>query len=119
MKAIAQWLGCGLAAIAALACLAAWQGGAPRMEPARHDIIVGKTTKADLDLAFGPATSVSLDSGYEVWIYRHKEETGGFARHLPLLGNSALFAPHRKREVVVLFQPNGVVKKYRVHESQS
>ena len=89
----------------------------------KHDaaydgITVGKTTKADLDMALGQATSISFDEGYEVWVYKKKEDADGFASYLPFIGQSTFFSPERYREVVVLFHPDGVVKKYRINQAR-
>ncbi|MEC5162016.1 MULTISPECIES: hypothetical protein [unclassified Janthinobacterium] len=117
MKMIAKIaLGC-LAALAIAGCAATWQhaSAARRAEAPEHGITVGKTTKTELDTALGQATAISLDSGYDVWVYKNKEEDAGLARYLPLIGRTALFGPAHRREVIVLFRPDGVVKKYRVH----
>ena len=108
-------LGC-LAAVLVVAAVAMWQELHPtrRGELATHNITVGKTTKAELDTALGQATAVSFDSGYEVWVYQDKTEASGLARLLPVINRTALFVPEHSMEIVVLFHPDGVVKKYRV-----
>ncbi|HAT31026.1 MAG TPA: hypothetical protein DCW29_09310 [Janthinobacterium sp.] len=113
-------LGC-LAACVALACAAAWHDMNETLRADRiyASITIGKTTKAELDRKLGQATAISLDEGFEVWVYKDKEDSGRYTRFIPVIGQSSLFAGTHKREVVVLFHPNGVVQRYRVHEAQS
>lgn len=72
-------------------------------------ITVGQTTKTELDAAFGPATAISFDAGYDVWVY--KGPATDATRFLP-----RLLTPKPPREVVVLFDADGRVSKYRVRE---
>lgn len=108
-------LGC-LTAVIVVATMIIWQEShrTRRSEAAYNNITVGKTTKAELDTALGQATAVSFDSGYEVWVYQDKSEASGLVRLLPVVNRTALFASERSMEIVVLFHPDGVVKKYRV-----
>ncbi|WP_317202205.1 hypothetical protein [Janthinobacterium sp.] len=117
MKTIVKFaLGC-LAVLAVAGCTASWQHmhEALREDAIASGITVGKTTKAELDTSLGSAKALSFDTGYEVWVYHTREEAAGLARYLPAIGKTALFIPERKWEVVVLFHPDGVVKKYRIH----
>lgn len=62
-------------------------------------LAVGKTRKSDVRDAFGPTTAVDFASGYEVWVYRQP------AREKP---------PTPGAELVLLFDPGGVLAKTRV-----
>jgi hypothetical protein len=73
-------------------------------QAAREAVVIGKSTRAEVAAALGPATIVRFDSGYEVWVYRTGETAGAAA------GPS---------EFVILFAPNGVVKKTRVAQLHS
>jgi len=75
------------------------RAGAQQVEKARDAIAIGKSTKADVQAALGKAIAVPFDSGYEVWVYRW----GGSERNT-----------RAATELVVLFAPNGMVKKVRV-----
>ena len=68
------------------------------VEQARGAIVAGKSTKAEVVSALGSATVIRFDSGYEVWVYR---------------ANSA--SEQGKSELIVLFDPAGLVKKSRIH----
>ena len=72
-----------------------------------QNIQVGKTTRLDLDAALG---NVSFDPGYEVWVYKNQLKTPSVTRLIPLLGEKGT------REVAVMFDQAGVVRKFRIHE---
>jgi hypothetical protein len=55
---------------------------------------VGKSTKSDVRAALGEATVVDFPSGYDVWVYREK--------------------PSASAELVLLFEPSGVLGRMRV-----
>ena len=78
--------------------------GIASVRDAQSAVVIGKSTKADVEAALGKAIVVAFDSGYEVWVYREKAAAAG------------LFAPAReeKAELVLLFEPAGVLKKSRV-----
>ena len=97
-----------LAAAGAVAGLAGCAGPAPPPSPlpanvtpqaAQAELVPGRSTKADVAAALGPATVLHFDSGYELWVYRKP----GADRD-----------PRTSSEFVVLFTPSGVVKKTRV-----
>jgi hypothetical protein len=71
------------------------------MQSASDAIVTGKSTKADVLAALGPATVVTFDSGFEVWVYRAKSREPAAA----------------KAELVLLFAPTGIVKKTRLRPS--
>lgn len=66
---------------------------------ARDTIAVGRSTKAEVAAALGKATVVPFDSGYEVWVYRWR---------------GAQPTTRAATELVVLFEPSGLVKKTRL-----
>ena len=68
------------------------------IQDASDSITPGKTSKADVMTALGAATVINFGSGYEVWVYRAKSRGPAEA----------------KAEFVILFAPDGVVKKTRL-----
>ena len=68
------------------------------MQSASDSITSGKSSKADVLAALGAATVINFDSGYEVWVYRVKSREPA----------------ETKAEFVILFSPDGVVKKTRL-----
>ena len=69
------------------------------VQDARDSIAAGRSTKAQTLAALGKATVVKFDSGYEVWAYR---------------GTVADSKSTAKTEFIVLFGPDGVLKKTRI-----
>jgi hypothetical protein len=102
-----------LAAICALATGCAQMAAPPLAEggpgvvqpqvialPAAHSsIVIGKSTKVDVMAALGQPTKIPFDSGFEVWVYRWP---GAQKTH------------RSATELVILFEPTGMVKKTRV-----
>jgi len=90
---------------AVVACLCAACASTPPAGPsvapqaAMEMIAIGKSTKADVLAALGHAIVIPFDSGYEVWVYRWP----GPDR-----------TPRAATELVLLFEPSGLVKKQRV-----
>ena len=68
------------------------------LQTASEVVVIGKSGKTDVMAALGGARVVRFDSGYEVWVYRA-------ASRQP---------PEAKAEFVILFTPDGVVKKTRI-----
>jgi len=68
------------------------------MQNASDSIVIGKASKAEVMGALGAATVINFDSGFEVWVYR--------------AGSRA--PAETKAEFVILFTPDGIVKKTRV-----
>ena len=60
---------------------------------------VGTSTKADVRRMLGEATVVDFASGYDVWVYRERSD--------PKVGTTS-------SELVLLFEPSGVLAKTRV-----
>ena len=71
------------------------------MQSASDTIAIGKSSKAEVMAALGAATVINFDSGYEVWVYRTKSREPAEA----------------KAEFVILFSPDGVVRKTRLRPS--
>jgi outer membrane protein assembly factor BamE (lipoprotein component of BamABCDE complex) len=78
-------------------------------QAAQNAVTVGKSTKADIRAALGEAVVVDFDSGYEVWVYRERPPAQP-AQHK---------AAPRRKELVLLFAPSGVLTKMRVSERKS
>ena len=74
-------------------------GESPAPQAAMNMVALGKSTKADVVAALGPAIVVSFDSGYEVWVYRWR-------------GSDK--TTRAATELVVLFDPSGLATKARV-----
>lgn len=73
--------------------------GAITPQSAREAITIGRSTEAEVATALGKATVIRFDSGYEVWVYRWR---------------GAQPTTRSATELVLLFEPSGLVKKMRL-----
>ncbi|AKU23114.1 hypothetical protein ACZ75_18315 [Massilia sp. NR 4-1] len=64
----------------------------------------------------GRAAVTSFPSGYEVWVYNDKLELPALAGFVPVLGSvaSAVEMTAQNRELVILFDPSGTVRRYQM-----
>ncbi|MEO7150150.1 MAG: hypothetical protein ABIX46_00330 [Burkholderiaceae bacterium] len=74
-------------------------GGSLTPQAALDRIALGRSTKAEVAAALGPAIVLPFDSGYEVWLYRWRGPDP---------------TPRSATELVVLFAPTGRATKVRV-----
>ena len=96
----------------ALAGCAATGNGAVRtltQQGAAQAIVIGKSGKADIEAAFGTASITKFANGYELWLYQV-----GYAKAVDSVPyvNLVVSSADNKRELSILFDRNGVVKKY-------
>lgn len=73
----------------------------PSLAERSASLTAGTSTKSDVRAALGEGTVVNFDSGYEVWVYRQP------AVEKP---------PRPAGELVLLFEPSGVLSKTRIRE---
>ncbi len=85
-----------------------------------NSIVEGKTTKADVQAAFGSANKVSFtDAGLEIWNYEFDHATPQAINYVPVLNLLAHGANVEKKTLTVLFDEKGFVKKYTFAESSN
>lgn len=78
----------------------------------------GKTTKADVQSALGPATKVSFtDSGNEIWSYSWAHATPQARNFIPVVGLFSRGHDVARKELTVMFDRNGVVSRFSMNES--
>jgi outer membrane protein assembly factor BamE (lipoprotein component of BamABCDE complex) len=103
-RLVQAWLAIAFC-ICVAGCATPTTTGIASARDAQAGMVIGKSTKADVEAALGTAIVVSFDSGYEVWIYRERSAAG-----VGLFGQPAKERP----ELVLLFEPAGILKKTRV-----
>lgn len=74
-------------------------GEAPTPEAALGMVVVGSSTRSDVVARLGPAIAIPFDSGHAVWVYRW---------------HGADRSTRSATELVLLFDPSGVVRKARL-----
>ena len=80
-------------------------------ERAARIIVIGKSTRADIENAFGNATVSTFANGYELWLYQV-----GYSKAVDSVPyvNCLVSSADNKRELSILFEKNGVVRKYQL-----
>ena len=93
--------------------------GAESEQSIHTKITEGKTTKAELRGMFGSPIKTSFtDSGQEIWNYEFSKMSADMVSFIPgvsMLGSSA---SGTKKELVVLFDREGIVRRFSMSESQ-
>lgn len=66
---------------------------------AENALSVGNSTKSAARASLGEPTAIDFPSGYEVWVYRERRDPKD---------------PKMSAELVLLFEPSGILSKTRV-----
>jgi outer membrane protein assembly factor BamE (lipoprotein component of BamABCDE complex) len=83
-----------------------------------HKIVEGKTKKSDIRAMFGSPLKTSFtDSGLEIWNYEFSKVTVDAVSFVPIVNMFGSSASGKKKELVVMFDQNNVVKRYSMSES--
>jgi len=82
-------------------------------------IVEGQTTKADVKKQFGsPLKTTFTDGGLETWTYEFSKVHLTGKSYIPIVNIWASGTTGTKKELVVLFDEKGIVKRYAMNESQ-
>jgi hypothetical protein len=103
----AQWLGLSICTALLAACAGGVRHAIKDPQSTAHILQCHASTRSDVSLALGSAKVNKFDSGFEVWAYRYQ---GG------ALSLQGFKSRPNLRELVILFDPSGVLKKYRWYE---
>lgn len=78
----------------------------------------GKTTKAEVKVMFGsPIKTTFTDGGLEIYTYELAKMSADAVNYIPLVGLLGGSASGTKKELVILFDDKGIVKKFSMSES--
>lgn len=90
-------------------------------EGLREQLRPGVTTKADVARTLGKGSATNFDNGYEVWIYDDKHAIPELLHWLPVVGDvvSVAEATRSVHELAILFDKDGIVRKYQLREQAS
>jgi outer membrane protein assembly factor BamE (lipoprotein component of BamABCDE complex) len=82
-------------------------------------ITEGKTTKNEVTAALGQPAAVSFtDGGNEIWTYKHARATPQAQNFIPFVGLISSGADVKTKELVLMFNKDGVVTKYTMRETE-
>jgi outer membrane protein assembly factor BamE (lipoprotein component of BamABCDE complex) len=81
-------------------------------------IVQGTTTKDEVRSMFGSPLSTNFtDGGLEIWKYELSDVTGDAVNYIPIVNLFGSSYSGTKKELVVLFDNDGIVKRYSMAES--
>lgn len=102
--------------LALASCTTVGNGRMVELQPAEaHQLLLpGRTTRAETERLFGAGSVLRFDSGWATSHYVYRTGLPRFLDFLPVVGlvTSALPAP--ETELVLLFDPDGVLRKFRL-----
>ncbi len=82
-------------------------------------IVEGETTKSEVRTMFGSPFKTSFtDGGLEVWNYEFSKVSADAVSYIPFVGLLGGSASGKKKELVVLYDLQSVVKRYSMSESE-
>jgi len=113
---------CALAAATMLAgCATSPLPGASSLASQPPALTPGVTTQAAVQRALGKASVTRFESGYEVWVYDTTTRLPPFVGLVPGMGlvAGAADAVTRERELAILFDREGIVRKARLRATES
>ena len=90
-------------------------------EALRAQLRPGLTTRAEVERTLGKGSATKFDNGYEVWIYDDRHAIPELLHWLPVVGNAVSVAEATRsvHELAILFDRDGVVRKYQLREQAS
>lgn len=81
-------------------------------------IFEGKTTKDEVRATLGaPASTTFTDGGQEIWKYDRADIQSDAVNFVPVVNWFGSSYSGTKKELTILFDPNGIIKKYSWNDS--
>ena len=85
----------------------------------QNKIVEGQTTKAEVHAMFGePMNTTMLSGGQESWRYEFKDMSADGMSYVPVVNWFAGSSSGTKKELVVLFDSQNIVRRYAMTESE-
>ena len=79
-------------------------------------LVPGKTTQADVRQAFGDGAVIHFESGLETWHYAYREGIAKGWDDVPYIGLVTSRLDHPTKELVVLFDARGVLRRWSLQQ---
>ncbi len=107
-----------VAALLLAACSTAGNGTFARLDaPQAGTLLVpGTTTRDDVRQAFGDGAVIHFDSGFETWQYLYREGIAKGWDDVPYIGLVTSRLDHPTKELVVLFDAEGVLRRWSLQQ---
>lgn len=85
----------------------------------QNKMVEGRTTKAEVRAMYGdPLKTTSHDGGMESWTYEFKDLSADGTSYVPFANWFTATSSGTKKELVVLFDAQDIVKRYSMSESE-
>ncbi len=112
---IAAWVLC------AAGCSTVGNGRLVQLDAAQaHTLLVpGKTTQADVRQALGEGAVIRFESGMQTWHYVYREGLAKGWDDVPYINLIVARLDRPVKELVILFDANGVLKRWSLQEYRS
>lgn len=79
----------------------------------------GKSTKQQVRSMFGsPLKTNFTDGGLEIWTYEFKNVSADAVAYIPIVNMFGATASGTKKELVILFNRDGIVQRFSMSESE-
>lgn len=84
-------------------------------------IVEGVSTKTDIKSAFGAPESVifSGNDSHETWSYEFQKVTPDLVSYIPIVNFFGIKSSGQKKQLTVLFDARGLVKRYSLNETNT
>lgn len=81
-------------------------------------MVEGKTSKAEVRKMFGsPMKTTFTDGGLEIWTYEFSKVSADAVSYIPIVSMFGGSSSGTKKELVVMYDDKGLVKRYAMSES--
>ena len=107
-----------VAALLLAACSTAGNGAFARFDAPQASalLVPGTTTRDDVRHAFGDGAVVHFDNGFETWQYLYREGIAKGWDDVPYIGLVTSRLDHPTKELVVLFDAQGVLRRWSLQQ---
>lgn len=106
-------------ALSSCATAPAPQPTTPPSLPAHAWLVPGTTLQSEARQRLGPGKELHFASGWSTWVYVERDGLPRFLDFVPLVGEVTSRVEATESELVLLFNPQGVLQKFRVRQGST
>lgn len=103
------------------ACTTVGNGRVQTLQPAEASALLqpGRTTRAEAERLLGAGSMLQFDSGWATSHYVYRSGLPRFLDFVPVVGLVTSAIPTPETELVLLFDPDGVLRKFRLRRAEA
>ncbi|MFO1226701.1 hypothetical protein [Roseateles sp.] len=87
--------------------------------PDHAGLVPGTTLQSEVRQRLGPGKELRFASGWSTWLYVERDGLPRFLDFVPLVGEVTSRVEATESELVLLFNPQGVLQKVRVRQGST